>query len=75
MLEVNKQEQEEIFTQQFHRMKDHLFQPPELSSQILIVAQYFKTELLDKGTLADMDRFLISKILYNLSATIPLTNT
>lgn len=57
MLEAKKQEQEEIFTQHFHRMKDHLFQPLELSSQILIVAQYLKTELLDKGTLADMDRF------------------
>lgn len=59
MLEENKQEQEEIFTQQFHRMKDHLLQPPELSIQILTVVQFLKTELLDKGTLTDTDRFLI----------------
>lgn len=75
MLEANKQEQEENFTQQFHRMKDHLLQPPELSTQILIVAQYLKRELLDKGTLTDTGRFLISKIFYNVSAKIPLTNT
>lgn len=59
MLEGNKQEQEEIFTKQFHRMKDHLLQPPELSMQILNVVQFLKTELLDKGTLKDMHRFLI----------------
>lgn len=56
-------------------MKDHLLHPPELSIQILIVAQYLKTELLDKGTLTDIDRFLILKIFYNLSAKIPFVNT
>lgn len=70
-----KQEQEEIFIQQFHRRKDHLLQPPELRIQILIVAQFSKTEPLDKVTLTDMDRFLMLKIFYNLSAKIPSTYT
>lgn len=56
-------------------MKDHLLQPPELSIQILIAAQFLKTEPLENGTLTDMDRFLILKIFYNLSAKIPLTDT
>lgn len=70
-----KQEQEEIFIQQFHRRKDHLLQPPELRIQMLIVAQFSKTEPLDKVTLTDMDRFLMLKIFYNLSAKIPSTDT